>query len=352
MTSLRIIVLVLFCATSAAAADLERVREMKEHARIRPRPSAHAQNPTPKTITVDCAKGEKIQDAVDKNAAPLDIFVKGICVETVRIADKSFTLRGTDPLTDGIQGGNPAGLTVTDVDSAVVQNLAFTGNVTGIIVRSDTLFVGENLTISSNSQRGIVADDARFAACIGCRLQNNGGFAGVSTRGGILTLLDSVVTGTRGVLAQNGAYADIDCITEGSGNPCGMQVTQLSAQASLSGAVAALWGAGNFTGNVRADEGGHVALVGAQQTSTGTNVIDAFSELLAGPSFDLAGNFLADSQLRGTTHVLGFSRALIREGTTLDGSIQCQSAGDAWLDATVIKTAGSTVTGCEHASYP
>lgn len=351
MTSVRTVILVLFCAASAAAADFERVREMKDHARKRPSVAPHAQA-APKTITVDCAKGEKIQDAVDKNAAPLDILVKGICVESVRIDDKNFTLRGTDPLTDGIQGGSPAGLTVNDVDSAVVQNLAFTGNANGIIVRSDTLFVGENLTISSNTQRGILADDARFASCIGCRLQNNGGFAGVSTRGGILTLLDSVVSGTRGVLAQNGAYADIDCISQGSGNPCSMQVTQSAARASLSGAVAALWGAGSFTGAVRAEEGGHVELVGAQQTSTSNNVVDTLGQLIAGPSFDLDGNFLADSQLRGTTHVLGFSRALIRDGTTLDGSIQCQSAGDAWLDATVVKTAGSTVTGCEHASYP
>ena len=325
---------------------------MKERVRSRPRAAAHAQSAAPKTITVDCTKGEKIQDAVDKNAAPLDILVKGFCAESVLIDGKNFTLRGTDPTTDGIQGAPGTALTVDSVNVASVQNLSFSGNVTGVSVRDDAQFIGENLTISSNSQRGIVVNGARFAACIGCRLQNNGGFAGVSTRGGLLTLLDSVVSGTRGVLAQNGAYADIDCISEGSGNPCSMNVTQIAASANLMGATAALWGAGNFTGTVRAADSGHVQVVGAQQMSTGNNGVAAFGELIVGPSFDFQGNLIAESTIRGTTIVSGFGRALIRESSTLDGSIQCQSAGDAWLEPGVIKTLGSTVTGCEHASYP
>lgn len=358
------LMLVLFCTLSVSAADLERVRELKA---MRPRIAPQAQD-TSKTVTVDCTKGEKIQDAVDKNAAPLDILVKGLCIESVRIDDKDFTLRGTDPLVDQIQGTTVAGLTIVDVNSAVVQNLGFvngvmaglsifdsgvsmtncrvTGNVNGILVRDDSLFVGEGLTISSNFQSGIFSDDARFVGCIGCRAENNGGFAGRATRGGVLTYLDSEIVGARGIIASLGAYADIDCVSEGSGNPCSMQATLIAAQA-FAGGQATLFGAGDFTGRVNAFDRGGVDLLGARQTAlTGGNNVGSFGTLLLEP-LDAV-----ESQLRGTTFVNNFGRALVREQSTLDGSISCTSAGDAWLDPTTIKTPGSTVTGCEHASFP
>jgi len=358
------LLLVLFCAISVSAADLERIRELKA---LHLHPAKQAQTAA-KTVTVDCAKGEKIQDAVDKNAAPLDILVKGLCVESVRIEDKDFTLRGTDPLLDAIQGTTVAGLTIVDVNSAIVQNLGFvngvmaglsifdssvsmtncrvTGNVNGILVRDDTLFIGEGLTISSNLGRGIFSDGARFVGCIGCRAENNSGPAGVSSRNGVLTYLDSEVIGGTGLVVQTGGYADIDCLTEGTGHPCSMQATQFAARA-FGGGYAVLYGAGDFTGRVQAADRGGVDLLGARQiASTGPNLVDLFGTLSA-VTFDTG-----ESKLRGTTHVTGFGRLLLRDATTLDGSIQCSSAGDAWLDATTIKLAGSTVTGCEHASYP
>lgn len=358
------LLIVLFCAISVSAADLERVRELKTTYLRAVKQAKEA----PKTVTVDCTKGETIQDAVDKNAAPLDILVKGLCVESVRIDDKDFTLRGADPLVDAIQGTTVAGLTVVDVNSAVVQNLGFvngvaaglsifdtsismsncrvTGNVNGIIVRDDSLFLGEALTISLNAQNGILVDGARFVSCLGCRAENNARFAGSSTRGGVLTYLDSEIIGTRGITANLGAYVDIDCVTQGSGNPCSMQATLVAAQAFLSGR-AALFGAGDFTGRVNASDRGEVDLLGSRQTAqTGGNNVGSFATLLVEP-LDAE-----QSQIRGTTFVNNFGRALVRELSTLDGSIQCSSAGDAWLDPTTIKTPGSTVTGCDHASYP
>src|SRR5215212_4697367 len=118
------VLVVFLCASSLSAAQVDRIREVKDHARERMRVAAHAQT-APKTVSVDCTKGQTIQDAVDKNAAPLDILVHGICVEGVRIQGKDFALRGTDPLTDGIQGPSLHALTIIDVDSAVIENLAF-----------------------------------------------------------------------------------------------------------------------------------------------------------------------------------------------------------------------------------
>jgi hypothetical protein len=330
---------------------------------MRPRVAPQAKD-APKTITVDCTKGEKIQDAVDKNAGPLDIIVKGLCVESVRIEDKDFTLRGADPLVDRIQGSTAGGLTIVNVNSAIVQDLGFTngafagvsvftagvsmtncrvtGNANGIIARDDTLFTGEGLTISMNAQAGIFVDGGRFVSCLGCRAENNGTFAGRATRAGVLTYLDSEIVGSRGIQANLGAYADIDCVSQGSGNPCSMQVTLLAAHAFLGGR-AALFYAGDFTGRVLASDRGEVDLLGSRQTAlTGNNGIDAFATLLVDDG----------SKLIGTTHSSGFARVLVRGTSTLDGSIQCGSAGDAYVDPSTTIVAGSSVTGCDHASFP
>ena len=350
-------ILVVLCASSVSAAERPAMRV-----------AAHAQT-APKTVTVDCTKGEKIQEAVDKNAAPLDILVKGICVEDVRIDAKDFTLRGTDPLTDGIDGATLHALTIVLVNSAVIENLSFinspasgvaaftsavtmtncrlTGNFGAITARDDTVFEGNALTIANNN-RGILADGARFAGCVACRAENNTSWAAISARGSVFSYLDSEVIGPRGLLV-NGAYADIDCITEQTAHPCSMQVTGIAAQA-FGGGQAALYGSGDFTGRVTAFDRGNIQLYGARQTAlTGANVIDSFSMIEVSDNGDVSP--VEHSTLRGVT-VMGFSRALIRENSTLAGSIQCQSAGDAWVDPSTTITPGSTVTGCDHASYP
>jgi hypothetical protein len=54
------------------------------------------------------------------------------------------------------------------------------------------------------------------------------------------------------------------------------------------------------------------------------------------------------SQLKGSTFIDSFSRALLIDGTTVAGALACGSAGDAWKDAGVT----GTITGCEHAPPP
>jgi hypothetical protein len=45
-----------------------------------------------------------------------------------------------------------------------------------------------------------------------------------------------------------------------------------------------------------------------------------------------------------------FAPVLITDGSSLKGLIQCSGAADAFLDPTVIRSPGSSVTGCEHGS--
>ena len=55
-------------------------------------------------MVVNCANGDSLQAAIDRESGPVTIEVRGICAENVLIARKQVTLHGLDPALDGIQG--------------------------------------------------------------------------------------------------------------------------------------------------------------------------------------------------------------------------------------------------------
>jgi hypothetical protein len=334
---------------------------------------------SPKTVAVDCTAGQSIQATIDREDGPLVVDVDGICNENVSIKRKDVTLRGTNPLNDGIQGvvavPQFAVLRFAYVDVGRVENLSIvngpslgivaffshltmtnsriTGNAgAGMAVAEGSVVDATGLTVSQNMARGANVQRGAIFFCHECNFENNVGFAASASSGGVLSLLNTVVTGPQGLSSANWSYADIDCITEKSSHPCSLQVAGRAAQAFGRGTVA-LYGAGNFTGQVGASDHGTVQLIGARQTATAqpgqgpiANGIDAFATLFA------ATDDVTESQLFGLTNVTGFGRLLLRNATTLAGTIQCGSAGDAWLDPTVIANPGSAVTGCEHGALP
>ena len=380
MRTLRLFVVLTMIATSAAAIDRSdpRVAKLALPERTAATPSAA------KTVTVDCTKGESIQEAVDKNAGPLAIEIRGFCSENVRVAHHDdVTLRGSDPANDGIHGvaSTPVApaLAFRHSDRGRVENLSvsngpaggisfvyspsdlfhcrITGNASNGLSVIWSVVHGTELTISDNQGIGLQAAQGTFVSCLGCLLENNMGFAAAYANwGGALTLWDSVVTGTRGILATNGAYADIDCLTQVSSHPCSMNVTGFAARA-VGNANAALYVAGDFTGQVSAFDRGQIQIIGSRQLATGqpgigptVNRIDGFSTMTVEPLADENG--IEQKSRVMSTNVTNFGRALLVEESVLNGSIQCSGAGDAWLDETVVANPGSTVTGCEHASVP
>lgn len=331
-----------------------------------------------KTVAVDCTIGQKIQAAIDREDGPLVVDVHGICDENVNIVRKNVTLRGVDPLTDGIDGvvADPqfAALRLRYVEFALVQNLTIrngpvagisaafstvilqncriTGHAgQGVAVSQGTILDATGTTISQNGGQGVSVQTASRLFCHGCDVTGNGGFAAAGINGGVISLLNSVVTGQRG-LSSIDSYVDIDCVSEKSEHPCGLTVTGRAGQAFSEGVVA-FFGAGDFTGQVEAGDGGTVHLLGARQLAGAepgqgptANNVGRFGKLIAAEESGL------QSQLFGTTNVSDFGRLLLLNSTTLAGSIQCGSAGDAWLSPTIIDAPGSSVTGCEHGALP
>ncbi len=349
------------------------------------RPMARvAPDASTKSIEVDCTKGDKVQDAIDKNSGDVVVEIRGVCIENVVIDDRNVTLHGLSAATDGLQSSNmsPA-LLVRDSDNTRVENLSLSNNpftamqiqdsfVTmvncvannnntsspggshAISVSTDSFLDATNLTMANNSRSCVVAQRGSSFFCHGCDFTNNTGFAATANSGGLLSLLRSTVTQRFGVRAIMDAYADIDCISEVSAHPCSMQATGRAAQA-FSGGVAYLYGAGDFTGQVQSDDRAVVGLYGARQLATGQpgqgpsrNGAGFHAHIYANASFDVDPPL--QSRLMGTD-ASTFARVLVTDTTEVAGTIQCFSAADAWLDPTVIDAPGSSITGCEHGTF-
>lgn len=328
------------------------------------------------TVVVNCNNGESLQAAVDASVAPMEIQITGICVENVLIRDKDVSLRGTQkPSLDGIRSvvrSTPA-LTVRGSVIAQINDLSFSNSAgTGLAIRGGAIMTVNNSLFENNGTVGLRVDSGAFVVangltftanpatntstsdaqffCSGCDF-TGGGPAAVSTRGAIASLLDSVVNGTLGIVADEiGAYVDFDCATLDTPHPCILNATGPAAIGTFSG-TAVLFGAGAFTGQLIADDRGTVRLNGAAQRLTSSdgqpNIVDSLGEIIVAPLFDVSPP--AQSLILDTvaTH---FARVLLVNDSVLKGTIQCSGAGDAFLDPTVIRTPGSTVTGCEHAS--
>jgi hypothetical protein len=331
--------------------------------------------PNQNVVNVACNAGGKVQAAVDASSAPVDIVISGICTENVVIRDKDVNLRGAsgDPMLDGIRGrlSTTPALTVRGSIIATIRNLSFSNsagqavsvqaganetltscrfeNNGGIAlqVTSNALVTADSLTFNANVGRTIAVSDAQFF-CTSCDVSGNG-FALVATRGAIASLLDSVVTGGRGILATDGGTsADIDCASVVTSHLCSLNVSGVAAEAA-SGARAAQVGVGDFTGQLLAEDAGTVSLIGARQTSGATNDADFFGSIVAEANIDV--NPPTQSALR-TTNAAHFARVLVTDNTVVQGAIQCTTAADAVLDATVTLAQGATITGCQHAPAP
>jgi hypothetical protein len=334
-----------------------------------------------KPITVDCAKGDSVQEAIDNHSGTIVVEVRGLCIENVSIENRNVTLHGLSAANDGLQSPNTSpALLVNDSNDTRVENLSLSNNPgaalqildsfvvltncvannnntatgpgsTAIIASTDSFLDATNLTMANNQRNAVAVQRGANFFCHGCDFTNNVGFAATASRGGLLSLLSSTVTQRFGIRATIEAYADIDCISEVSAHPCSMQATGRAAQA-FGGAVAYLYGAGDFTGQVDASDRAVIGVYGARQLATGQpglgpsrNVVSSFGRMYAVAAFDVVPAL--SSRILGTD-ATNFGRILVTDDTEVAGTIQCSSAGDAWLDPTVVAAPGASVTGCEH----
>lgn len=332
-----------------------------------------------KTYKASCDKGAVLQKVIDGAVSGDTIEISGICMGNITIRDKALTLTGSGPGPNGITGtaANTDGVRIensrgTHFENLTISNPFFTGvrilfqsdvtmtdctvsNISGgagtaIWTHDSSYFSGTRLRLEGNL-RGLGASNESRVWCHECDLLNNGsaefgGWAASAWQTSQITLLDSVVTGRRGLDARRYSYIDIDCVSYTSPHDCSLAVSDVAALAFVH-STANLYEAGDFTGRLWALDHAEVQLGGARQTAlSGVNYIDSASSLR------VEGGSTGHSRLTGDTIVSGFSHALFYGAdTVLDGSLGCDAGGDAWVEPG-IDMSSYTVSGCDHAPSP
>lgn len=117
----------------------------------------------PVELTVDCAAGDTVTDALNSIAgsdAPAIINIVGICTETILVERDDVTIRGSSA-SDGFQAPAP------DVSQTVVvergasrvrlENLSITGGVNGIGVLHNSSVEADGLEISGVASTAVIA---------------------------------------------------------------------------------------------------------------------------------------------------------------------------------------------------
>ncbi len=198
----------------------------------------------PRTVSVDCAKKDSINEALEKHPDDeLIIEIKGICQEDVLVQRDNVTLRGSDPASDGIAAvtSDPAdtgiALHIREAKRVAVENLKITGGgLTGLMANNanhrpqievsncrvegngvigaflvnsrvrftDTVFTGNG---QSDGGVGIVASEASLLICDRCMIKDNPvGTADIGLQLQVqstATLFDSEVEGVAGSIVAS-----------------------------------------------------------------------------------------------------------------------------------------------------
>jgi hypothetical protein len=311
-------------------------------------------------VRVDCSKGQSINKALRHMADDLVVEIRGLCEENVVVDRERVTLRGTNPALDGIRAATldtPGSFALLVRSNYVrIENLRITGGKTyGVVVSHasgygrfgwgsdrgvevvncrivDNLGIGlladyssvrvSDTTISRNAVGGAYAMEGNLS-CANCTFTENGTSltaffveATVTSNRGIVSLTNSNVSGVFGLNVLHGRAI----------------VTDSSIAATNDRAISGLFESEIFLsgvsviGRISLGQQSHARLEGVTQTA---NALDA-----SGISLDQGASFMARNRdalatnLFGEITLRGFSSAVLREDTRVNGNLTCVEGGN------------------------
>ena len=308
-----------------------------------------------KQIDVECAKGDSINDALDRRDTELLINIIGICTEDVMVARDRVTLRGTDPAVDGIQaatiddpygaalfirgarrvavenlqltGAKHAGLLIEDSRRDVVlRNLWIEGNKESGLLASNSLVVGFDLWITGNGIFGVGLSETALLRCEDCTIADNPaagqGFGLVASAGALATLTRGSISAQFPLTLR---YNSVATVT-------GTTLTGYVA-VNASGSANVTLSNANIDGSIRADGDSQIELRNSQQVFNpvpGGNVVSGASQMTV----------TAGSILIGETAFDEFSNGIFGQGSTLE-TLTCATGSDVMCHANVGKSTSS-----------
>lgn len=327
-------------------------------------PCGGAPVPAMATVTVDCAAGESVQQALETPAVELTVEIRGICHEDVVVERDDVTLSGRSPALDGLRGVSPdprslnAVLRITSSERVRVENLSIAdGARNGIQVDHSSVLVDivgceitdtgrdgiqaslgatsvrvTDSTVTDHGRSALAAFNADFLECVRCDLRTDA-FTVLSVVGSRVIVTDSTVEG--GIFAVNAAEGGALVALNNS-----TVVSDAWSMGAQAGEVLVSAGT-TFEGSMLAFNQGLITLNGAVQTANaqGFNVVEVDSMLSA-----------VGSSIRGFTLVKELSGLALRDGSSLNGDLVCELAGDAWCADASVDVTGTA--SCEHCATP
>jgi len=311
----------------------------------------------PKKIKVKCDKGDSINAALMNDAEDLIIEINGMCQEKVVVERKNVTLRGADPMTDGITGpvldlSDPndralvtvmggvkgilfenlaitesqlRGLEVHGASFVDVENCRITGNSRGLQVADDGAATVTNTEFANNTQFQLATWSGGFINCTECTISAPAADGLLSSVGGRMFLTNSsVIVGGWGALtSENGYFSAKD--TYIAADAWAVWATKNS-QMFLEG--------GDIFGMVWAESKSMVWLEGVTQTDNSwRNYVGEDSNLN-----------LIDATLIGETKLTRFSNGTA-EGLSALGDLVCDRGADFFCDNPTTQVGGTSDCG-------
>ena len=312
------------------------------------------------TVTVDCTKGESINEALTKNLAVrnLTVEITGMCTENVVITRDHVTLHGTNPANDGIQAdlneeSTDAALWVRGANLVMVENLKLTGGFTGLLATDVglTSLQVTNCRLEGNAAYGtqlqnalMQADDTTFSTngnisagifagsrlqCTNCTLADPQGSGPLgTTRANAFAFTANRLLLFNSTLINGGITSDdsLVLVTDStiSGLPPGGNTIFAFGSSSVSLTRVQVNGGMNF------GQGANVQLLGVTQTTSLTNVMDDSAYVRIGDASPAAGGPPSiPSSLKGFV-MRNFTRLSLLQTSHITGSFNCSQGADAF----------------------
>jgi parallel beta-helix repeat protein len=137
--------------------------------------TADAGTAPPKTIKVNCSKGQSIQAALADVAPELVVEITGVCAQYVTITRDNVTLRGVGgAVIDGTSLGDQTkvGITVFGASKVAIENLTVQGMTRGISMDGGAGATLTNVVLQDN-RTGLIVFGSSSALLADCTAQRN-----------------------------------------------------------------------------------------------------------------------------------------------------------------------------------
>src|SRR3990170_880089 len=284
------------------------------------------------TQRVDCAKGQSINQALDRDdeRKPLLVVIRGPCTESVVGGRDDVPPRGEPGAAIVAADPSQPPLTLDGARRVLVTGLTLGGGSDGVFaVRGSTVDVAA-CALQNNSRFGLVVSFGGTAVVDNCLIQTNGGGGAVATNGAQLVVTNSTVQNNtgNGLTAARNAHLRVGQDAAGSMTPWpvtvrgntqgGIVVTDASA-----GIVVATTVENNGGSGVVSQASGTV--IGSQVRGNGRYGVASLNSgsarlgiTDAGTGTPTSGNTIENNTLEGV-HLVGASSAWMF-GNTIQGN--------------------------------